>query len=390
MNDPSHSVEEELLAERELLRVTLASIDDAVVSTDADGRVVCLNRVAERLTGWTQAEATGRPLDGLLRIIDETTRAPVENPALRALREGRIVELANHNLLVSGDGGERPIEDSAAPMLDPGGRPLGAVLVLRDVSERKHAEEARARLAAIVESSDDAIVSKNLQGIILSWNAGAERLFGYTAAEAVGQHITLLIPPNRSSEEADIMARLEQGLRVEPFETVRVAKGGRLIDISLSVSPVKDHEGRVIGAAKIARDITARKRADEALRVSERGRHEAAERLALAATAASLGDWSWDATTDTAVFSSRAAAIFGLPPGSRLTQTELQALIHEEDRERARVAVARAIAGHRQYEVEYRLTRPSGEEIWISSKGRAQYHADGSTSGLFGVVQDIT
>ena len=299
-------MEQELFAERERLRITLASIGDAVVSTDADGRVVFLNAVAERLTGWTQAEAAGQPLDGVFRIIDETTRAPLENPALRALREGRVFDLANHTLLVARDGSERPIDDSAAPMLGPDGRPLGAVLVFRDVSERKRAEEARARLAAIVESSEDAIVSKTLAGVILSWNAGAERVFGYTAAEAVGQNITLLIPPDRLCEETQIVTRLKQGLRIEHFETVRVAKGGRPIDISLSVSPIKDNGGHVIGAAKIARDITARKRADEALRISERARHEAAERLALAVTAANLGDWSWDATTDTMAFSSRA------------------------------------------------------------------------------------
>jgi PAS domain S-box-containing protein len=390
LSDRAPSVEQELFAERERLRITLASIGDAVVSTDADGRVVFLNAVAERLTGWKQTEASGRPLDEVFRIVNEITRAPIANPALRALRESRVVALANHTLLIARDGSERPIDDSAAPMLGPDGRALGAVLVFRDVSERKQAEEARARLAAIVESSDDAIISKTLAGVILSWNAGAERIFGYTAAEAVGQNITLLIPPERLCEETNIVARLKQGLRIEHYETVRLAKGGRPVDISLSVSPVKDEEGNVIGAAKIARDITARKRADEALRVSERGRHEAAERLALAVTAASLGDWSWDAATDTMVFSSRAAAIFGLPSSSKLTRTDLQALIHDEDRERAQAEVDRSIAGHTQHEVEYRLIRPSGEQVWISSKGRAQYHADGTTSGIFGVVQDIT
>lgn len=390
MSDRPPSVEQELFAERERLRITLASIGDAVVSTDADGKVVFLNAVAERLTGWKQAEAAGQPVASVLSLIHETTRAPVENPALRALRERRVIDLANHTLLIARDGRERPIDDSATPMLGPDGGALGAVLVFRDVSERKQAEEARARHAAIVESSDDAIVSKTLDGVILSWNAGAERVFGYGAAEAIGQNITFLIPPNRLPEEIDIVARLKQGLRIEHFETVRVAKGGRLVDISLSVSPIKDEDGNVIGAAKIARDITARKRTEEALRESESGRQEAAERLALAVTAASLGDWSWDATTDTMAFSSRAAAIFGQPSPCRLTRMELQALIHQEDRERARAEVARSIAAHSQYEIEYRLLRPSGEQVWISSKGRAQYRPDGSTSGIFGVVQDIT
>src|SRR6185436_19998654 len=120
------------------------------------------------------------------------------------------------------------------------------------------------RLAAVVESSDDAIVSTTLDGVIRSWNAGAERIFGYTAAEAVGQPITLIIPPERHDEEPAILARLRRGERVEHFETVRVAKDGRRIDISLTVSPVRDADGRLIGASKVARDITQRKQAEAA------------------------------------------------------------------------------------------------------------------------------
>ena len=151
---------------------------------------------------------------------------------------------------------------------------LGAVLVFRDVTERKRAEETRAFLAAIVESSDDAIVSKTLDGIIRSWNAGAERLFGYTAEEAVGQPITLIIPPERQDEEQEILARIRSGERIEHFETVRVSKHGRRIDISLTVSPVRDNADRIVGASKVARDITDWKRAEEALREADRRKDE--------------------------------------------------------------------------------------------------------------------
>src|SRR5205814_7352552 len=148
--------------------------------------------------------------------------------------------------------------------------PMGVVLVFRNVTERKQAEEAQARLAAIVESSDDAIVSKTLDGVILSWNAGAERLFGYAPLEAIGRPITLIIPPDRHDEEHEILARIAGGERVEHFETVRVAKQGRRIDISLTVSPIRDRAGRIVGASKVARDITGRKRAEEALKEADR------------------------------------------------------------------------------------------------------------------------
>jgi PAS domain S-box-containing protein len=144
--------------------------------------------------------------------------------------------------------------------------PVGAVLVFRDVTERRGSEQAHARLAAIVESSQDAIVSKSLKGIILSWNAGAERLFGYTPQEMIGQSITRIIPPERLDEEQEILARVARGEWVEHFETVRVAKNGRRINISLTVSPVRDGSGRVVGASKVARDITDQKVAEEMLR----------------------------------------------------------------------------------------------------------------------------
>lgn len=142
-----------------------------------------------------------------------------------------------------------------------------AIIALGESNRR--GSNARSKLAAIVESSDDAIISKNLEGFITSWNHGAERVFGYTAAEAVGRNITLIIPADHRSEEATILARLRRGERIEHFETVRIRKNGTTLDVSLTISPVKDAEGHVIGASKVARDITRQKLADRALRESE-------------------------------------------------------------------------------------------------------------------------
>jgi PAS domain S-box-containing protein len=135
------------------------------------------------------------------------------------------------------------------------------------MSER--AEEITGLLAAIVASSDDAIISKNLDGIITSWNKSAERIFGYTSEEAIGHHITLIIPQERHAEESDILSRLRRGERVDHFHTVRRRKDGSLLDVSLTISPVRDPSGRVVGASKVARDITAEKQTEQALRESE-------------------------------------------------------------------------------------------------------------------------
>jgi PAS domain S-box-containing protein len=256
---------ERLRRSEERFRITLASIGDGVITTDPQGRVTFMNPIAEKLTGWSQREAVGLPLETSFRIVNEVTRQGVENPVKKALRKGQIVGLANHTILISKQGAEFAIDDSAAPVREPGGEIVGVVLVFRDVTEKRVAEINTLRMAAIVESSDDAIISKSLDGIVQTWNKGAERIFGYTADEMIGKPITTIFPPERLSEEAQILQRLRKGERIEHFETVRLTKDGRRLDISLTNSPITDSEGRVIGASKIARDITAQKRDEQAL-----------------------------------------------------------------------------------------------------------------------------
>ena len=164
------------------------------------------------------------------------------------------------------DGEFRWVLSSGRPRFSPEGAFGGLTGSVIDIHESKQVVQASALLSAIVDSSDDAIVSKDLNGIIMSWNKGAERLFGYTAAEAVGQSIVMLIPPERLDEEPKILERLKRGERVEHFETIRVRKDGSRLNISLTISPVKDADGRIVGASKIARDITERVRQEEALR----------------------------------------------------------------------------------------------------------------------------
>jgi len=238
-------------------------------------------------------------------------------------------------------------------------------------------------LAALIESADDAIISKTLEGIITSWNKGAERIFGYTADEVIGKPVTILIPADHENEEPAILARLRAGERIEHYETVRVRKDGRRIDISLTVSPIKGPNGTIIGASKIARDITEQRQARKALDAAN-------ARLKLALIASRLGDWSWDAKNDVVTLSETALRIFDVEPGTITTWIDMRNLLHEEDRERARVAVDSALADHSDYDIEYRVQRADGSEGWISAKGQGIYDEDGTVIGMLGFVQDIS
>ena len=410
----------ELADQREWFRVVLSSIGDAVITTDIDGKITFLNSVAETLTGWSVAEASGQPLEKVFNFIDEETRRPAENPVRRALREGTVIALANHTSLISRDGTETPVEDSAAPIRDAQGRTIGAVMVFhnvterrrteralrqseefgrkiiesspdctktlsldgvllwmsemaqkilcvrdpaevlgkswlefwqgkdreaalaaiqtaaaggtgsfvgsyapagdlrqwdvvvtpmlgasgkperllavsRDVTDRRRLEEVHSRLAAVVEFSEDAIVSKTLEGIITTWNKGAQKIFGYSAEEVIGKPVTILIPPDHLDEEPRILERVRSGQVVLPYETVRMRKDGSLLNVSLTVSPVKDSTGAIIGVSKIARDITQRKRAEaeraqlHVLEQAARAKAEEAERRARFLAEASAG-----------------------------------------------------------------------------------------------------
>lgn len=257
--------------DQERLRITLSSVCDAVLSTDAEGRVTFMNPTAEAMTGWRAADALGQPLDAVFQIISETSRQPADSPVGKVLRTGEVVDLSNHTVLIAKDRRELPIDDTAAPIRDRYGNLIGVVLVFRDVSAHRDAELAAIRLAAIIEGSDDAIISKDLRGIVTGWNPAAERIFGYASTEMMGQSITRIIPPDRFDEERQILTRLQRGERVDHFQTIRVRKDGRSIPIALTISPIRDPEGRIIGASKIARDITALKNAEEQLQ------HHAAE-----------------------------------------------------------------------------------------------------------------
>ena len=259
-----------LIKERELLRTTLASIGDGVIVTDAEGHINFLNSVAESLTEWKTSEAQGLPLSTVFEIVNEVTREPAENPALRALREGIVVGLANHTVLIGKNGTERAIDDSAGPIRDEPGEVVGCVLVFRDVSERRELELEKSQqlataalLASIVEHSEDAIIRTSLDGTIESWNFSAQRLFGYGSLEAIGRNIAIIIPPDRSDEEKRIVEQLHVENHVSHYDTVRLRQDGSLIDVALTVSAIRDENSQIVGVSKTARDITGKKEAED-------------------------------------------------------------------------------------------------------------------------------
>ncbi|QDT16658.1 PAS domain S-box protein [Alienimonas californiensis] len=260
----------------DLLRVTLASIGDALVTTDATGGVTYLNPIAEDLTGWTLADARGRPLAEIFRIVNEYSRAPVDSPADRALREGVVVGLANHTVLISRDGTERPIDDSAAPIRDSRGTIVGVVLVFRDVTERRQREQdlkaSEARKAAVLDAALDGIVSIDHAGLVLEFNPAAEQMFGHTADHARGQELAeLIVPPAfRDAHRRGIARYLETGegpVLNRRVELSAVRADGTEFPVEVSIVPIAG-DGPPTFTGYI-RDITERKRAeqDEAERV---------------------------------------------------------------------------------------------------------------------------
>jgi two-component system CheB/CheR fusion protein len=234
----------------------------AVYTTDAEGRITFYNEAAAALWGRRPTLNVDQWC-GSWRMYwpDGTPLPPDKCPMAVVLKEGRAVS-GQEAVVERPDGTRMPFLAFPSLLRDTTGEIVGAVNMFVDITERKRNEEMAQRLASIVESSDDAIISKSLDGTITSWNSGAARLFGYVAEEIIGKPITVLIPRDHLTEEASIIERVRRGERIEHYETVRQRKDGGLIEISLTVSPIKTPEGKVVGASKIARDITERKRSE--------------------------------------------------------------------------------------------------------------------------------
>lgn len=510
-----------LAESRERLATILASIGDAVIATDLEGRVTFMNGVAQSLTGWSSTNAVGKPIQELFKFIDEESREP-ECPVTRVLREGEAVSAATHALVISKDGSEIPVEDQSTPIRNDRGKITGVVLVFRDIThrklaeqavrdkeerfrtmadttpvmlwlsgadglcsffnqswldftgrtmeqevgygwadnvhpddlrrcldtymsclearksfsveyhlrrfdgeyrwvlnrgvprftkdgefvgfagscidiaDRKRAEEAAHLLASIVESSEDAIIGKLLDGKIVSWNASAQRIYGYAADEVKGKDISILSPDDRRDELADIFEKLKRGESIPHLETVRTTKDGRLIDVALTISPTHDEEGHITGASTIARDITGRKRAEE-----ERSALAAQienERQRLNNVVANVPGVVWEAWGDPEQASQQinfvseyVEKMLGYSAEEWLSTPNFWlSIVHPEDVARAAQEAAAIFASRKGGTSRFRWVAKDGRVLWVESQSIVVCDDSETPIGMRGVTMDIT
>ena len=378
------SAEDQLTAIQQSLAVTLASIEAGFIATDRSGRVTHMNAVAEAVTDrtqqdaiglelWTVFEREGRPLDYLSR-----------NPVDVMIELGITVETAHRVIAISRTGTRTPLEVKAAlTRSDNDGQVTGLAIVFRDMSRIVKAEADSTRLAAIVESSIDAIISKTLDGRITSWNGAAQSMFGYSAAQAIGQPVQMMIPPERLDEEMRILGSLAHGEPVPAFDTVRLTHSGERLDVQITVSPIRDAEGRVVGASKIARDVSHQRRAEAALRDSE-------ERLRFTLEAAHIGDWNMDLSTGVMQHSARHDQCFGYPElQDEWSFDKFIQHVHPEDRAEVEQTLHVAVSEMRNWRVQCRVIWPDHTVHWISKHGSVQRLGDKATR-MLGIVSEVT
>ncbi len=367
----------------QILALTLAAIDAGLITTDAAGNVVRMNAVAERITGWPQSEARGRSYWDVFVREGRPDGFRLKNVVDTAADQPSNVETAHRLVAISRDGARTPIEVNAALTHAEDGTVHGLLVVLKDMTHLDRAEDDMRRLAAIVESSSDAIIGKSLDGRITSWNRAACTLFGYTAQEAVGASVKMLIPPERAQEEMAILANITTGRVVPPFDTVRRRKDGSPVDVSITISPIRDAAGNIVGGSKIARDITQQLGTVAALRESQ-------GRLRFALEVAEIGDWDLDLRTGVTSRSLRHDNCFGYDTLQSEWNIETSMLhIHPDDRDDVALAYREALLNRRDLAVECRVIWPDGSLHWIQVRGSTRYES-GDTDRMLGIVTDIT
>jgi PAS domain S-box-containing protein len=373
--------ETELRDSQSRLEGIVDSAMDAVIAFDEGQRIVVFNDAAEKMFGCPVRDAIGSPID---RFIPERFHEALREHVWH-FGDGRTTSRRTMGVMgalwgLRANGKEFPIEASIS-QTTAGAKKLFTIIV-RDITERKQSEEARFRHAAIVESSDDAIMSLGMDAVITSWNAGAQRMYGYTEAEVLGRSVSIIIPSERREEENGLLRGLLDGKTVEHYETVRVTKEGKRIDVSLTLSPLRDWTRKIVGASEIARDITLSKLAEAALRESE-------ERFRLIANAAPVMIWMSGPDKLCTYFNRPWLEFTG-----RAHQEELgngwATGIHPDDLETCLETYSQAFERRESFRMEYRLRRHDGEYRWIFDQGVPRFNANGSFAGFIGSCIDVT
>jgi|GEM_PF-283432 PAS domain S-box-containing protein len=365
----------------------LESAQDGIISIDHEGRILEFNPAAQRMFGYSREQVVGKEMGSL--IIPASLRDKHRRGLARYLATGEGPVLGQRIELTAlrADGEEFPVELSITRV----GSEEPAIFTgfVRDITERKRVEAVRAHFAAIVESSADAIIGKTLEGIITSWNPGAEMLFGYSAQEVLGQPMLLLVPPERAAEEDSVLSQIAFGARIIHFETVRLRKDGSRLDVSQTISPIRDNAGRIIGASSIARDITERKQAEEAVRRTE-------ELYRRAITAANAVPYLNDYGTNSFAFIGEGIQQLTGYQATEMTPQlwdglTLETIMRGEGEGLSKEeAVRRARLGQIRWQSDCIITRRDGEKRWVADGSVEIMDEEGKATGSIGILMDIT
>ena len=362
-----------------LLVALVDSSEDAIVSVRLDGTIMSWNPAAERLSGWMAAEAVGQNI-GI--IVPEARREELSTVTARLAQGERVDHL--ETVQTGKDGSEVQVSMTISPIHAADGRVVGALGVAHDISGTRRSEEIRALLAAIVENTEDAIVSLDMDGYVTSWNRSAERLFGYSAAEMVGRPYGELLDPEALEDFKQVFARVAAGEHLSHYETARTRRDRTNFEVSMSVSAILAPDGSIVGEAAIFHDITERRQRERDL-VANRALLERSQRVG------HVGGWIAGVTLNAPlVCTSETFRILGTVERIDLTTADFFALVHPDDLERVQQAVRSAVAHEGHYELEHRIVRPNGTVPWVFEAADVVVDARGAPVEMVGLMQDVT